>query len=173
MSRHGETGTAPSLLVDAESGVVVKVDNGSGGGELTDLEFVGSATAGPVPAPDGQPPVEEFRTTVERFSRTCPAPVPDGHRSLLVVGTVLDRPYTRPGWSRSWVRGDPGEFALGFVEAGDSGSFDEMDYSTVVEPAVVRAWAEPVRDGEPVDQRMNGKGFRWQTVLRGDGWTAL
>lgn len=206
-SRHGETDASPSILVDAESGVVVKVDNGSGGGELTGLEFprgfdigtfswdaraatrfgtpvpptpwwppetgAGSAAAEPVPAPDGQPPVEEFRKTVECFSRTCPAPVPDGHRSLLVVGTVLHRPYIRPGWGRSWIRGVPGEFALGFVEAGDSGSFDEMDYSTIVEPSVVRAWAEPVRDGEPVDQRMNGRGFRWQTVLRGDGWTAL
>lgn len=193
-----------SMVVDAETGVVVRIDNGDGGGELTDLECPASAPSDGVswrpedsekygvplaPEPwrprgaegDGgslregvaavpEPPVGEFTRFLEGYSRPAPAPVPDGHRSLLVVGRLFDDPSDP---LPTWHRGTTLDMYLGFVEAGDSGGVDEGDFSAFVEPCTVRAWAEPVPDGEPVDQRMNRRGFRWQTVLRGDGWTAL
>ncbi|WP_145943016.1 hypothetical protein [Corynebacterium glyciniphilum] len=201
-TRHYKLPEMPrSMVVDAETGVVVRIDNGDGGGELTDLECPSSlssddATWGTVvsekygvpvaPEPwrprgaegegdslhEGaaavpQPPVGEFTRFLDSYSRPAPAPVPDGHRSLLVVGALpVDPSDSLP----TWRRGTTIDMVLGFMEVVDSGA---MDYSTLVEPCTVTAWAEPVQDGEPVDQRMNRRGFRWQTVLRGDGWTAL
>lgn len=193
-----------SMVVDAETGVVVRIDNGDGGGELTGLECPatlpsteftwrpedsakhgvpvapepwrprstgdhGGAFSGDA-APVSAPPVREFTRFIESFSRPAPAPVPDGHRALLIVGWLpVDPSDSLPAWRC----GATLDMRLRFVESGDTGGVDEGDFSTFVDPCTVRAWAEPVQDGEPVDQRMNRRGFRWQTVLRGDGWTAL
>lgn len=201
-TRHYKLPEMPrSMVIDAETGVVVKVDNGDGGGELTDLDVLsalspGDVTWGPddsgkygVPVlpepwrppgsdgrpdelPDGaapvpEPPVAEFTRFLEGYSQPAPAPVPEQHRSLPVVGRLPDDPSDR---LPAWQRGTTVDLRLGFDESDSSG---EGTYPTFVEPCTVRAWAEPVQDGEPVDQRMNRRGFRWQTVLRGDGWTAL
>lgn len=204
-TRHYKLPEMPrSMVVDAETGVVVRIDNGDGGGELTDLECPSSlpsddvtwrpedsekygvprmpepwrlsgSDGNPTAAQDAEdrvqePPLEEFTRFLESYSQPAPAPVPDGHRSLLVVGRLFDDPSDP---LPTWHRGTTLDIYLGFVEAGDSGGVDEGEFSAFIEPCTVRAWAEPVRDGEPVDQRMNRRGFRWQTLLRGDGWTAL
>ncbi|MEJ6550386.1 hypothetical protein PQI66_12610 [Corynebacterium sp. USCH3] len=200
-TRHYRLPEMPrTMVIDAETGVVVRVDNGDGGGELTDLECpaslpLGDATWRPedsakygipvAPEPwrprssDAQgdalqedaaratePPVGEFTRFLESYSQPAPAPVPEGHRSLLIVGSPPEDPSDRlPAWHRGTTVG----LRLRFEESDGSGG---GTYPTFVEPCTVRAWAEPVQDGEPVDQRMNRRGFRWQTVLRGDGWTA-
>lgn len=197
-----------SLVVDAVTGVVLKVENGDGGGELRDLECPGEVAAetftwnaqrvaehgeprrpeawtpptvdsgcpdvgdaDPGPQETGQSAVPaEWEDCVAAACTGRPEPVPAGHRVLRVVAGRLDDPY---GALPDWQRGCTRNFFLGFVEAGDDGGVDEFDYSTVGDQHTVTAWAEPVIDGERVDQRRNGRGLRWQTVLRGDGWTAL
>lgn len=161
------SGAPRSITMDAETGVLLAVDTGDGGGELTDLEF-----------PDSLP-AETFRWGAARFGTPqCPEPhfvplpedVPAGHRVIQAVIRPGDRSRDP---NLSWEQGVITELSLGFIEDGDAGSPERWNLPDVVAPCTVTAWSEPVYKGEPVDRMRDGSVLRWESVLRGDGWTAF
>lgn len=192
------SGAPRSITVDAETGVLLAVDTGDGGGELTDLEFPDSLTAetfrwdaarygaprrpepvvpesGPEqvdewdeePAEDA---VEEAAEGAEPYLVPPPEDVPAGHRVIQAVVRPEDRPHDP---NLSWEQGVTTELDLGFVEDGDAGSPERWTLPDVIAPSTVTAWSEPVYKGESVDRMRDGSVLRWESVLRGDGWTAF
>lgn len=195
-AQHMDASGAPrSITVDAETGVLLAVDTGDGGGELADPEFPDVLPAdtftwdasryGTPQRPEPLMPERSRGNTDRRAMETpeepepvdtdapqlvpLPDDVPADHRVIRAVVRPEDRPHDP---DLNWEQGATTELALGFIEDGDAGSPERWDLPDVVAPCTVTAWSEPVVEGEAVDQRANGKGFRWGTVLRGDGWTA-
>lgn len=197
-------GAPRSITVDAETGILLAVGTGDGGGELTDLEFPDELPAetfrwdaaqygtprrpeptvsdsepehGPEHGPeqvDGwdEDPVESADSAQEQGLHIVPLPgdVPAGHRVIQAVVRPEDRPHDP---NLSWEQGVTTELSLGFIEDGDVRSPERWNLPDVIAPCTVTAWSEPVHKGESVDRMRDGSVLRWESVLRGDGWTAF
>lgn len=183
-----------ALTVDADTGVLLSVEIGDGGGHLSELQFPSALPAGTFTWDEGrygtprrpEPVGRQHRTLTEsdevqeatplnrdslatevvQWEAAASDPLPESHRGLEVV-VVLDE-------DGGIERGGTCDLRLHFSEDGDSDRLmtHERPRWAGVEPHTVTAWAEPLVDAAPVDQSDQGRGYRWQTVLRGDGWSA-
>lgn len=183
-----------AITVDDATGVLLAVEIGDGGGRLSDLRFPDVLPADTFTWDDVRFGTPQRPEPVGRQHRGCdeteqvtpvtplnraslaaevaawevaaPDPLPENHRHLEVV-VVLDE-------DGSVERGGTCDVRLHFSEHGDSDRLVAYGRPrwTGVEPHTVTAWAEKLADAAPVDQSDQGRGYRWQTVLRGDGWCA-
>ncbi|MCJ7859029.1 hypothetical protein [Corynebacterium kalidii] len=168
---HGPAGDLREpreMVVDADTGVVLRLSRGTGTAEYVEVEFPSVIDVGEdfwTPSVDM---VEESARPVEAVPQRCPrrapatavipdpafgavldslrvpspGPLPDGHRSIRVHGT------------RRWSVGETVEMQLEFTET-------DGDAAPVVAYAELRGSPDTRRAREP-----------WRVILHGDGWSA-
>lgn len=162
------------VTVDASTGVLLAVSSRGESGELVALEFPDdldddefSWTGDTVPArPWGTDRAEAlFHVELNRLEVPEPQAPPAEHRVLPVqVDTWMIEDSSGP----QPTLGDTVDLVLQFTEDGDGDHYG-------AEVVTLDAWAEEAEGTCWQVERGSRRGdeFRWRTILRGDGWSAL